>query len=39
MRLVLRSMTKLEAENDMKAEYLRTCCGDSSLCNDEELAW
>jgi hypothetical protein len=37
--LVLRSMVKSEAENNMKAEFLKTFCGDSSLCSDEEHAW
>jgi hypothetical protein len=32
-------MVKLEAENDMEAEFLRTCNGGSSLCDEEELGW
>jgi hypothetical protein len=36
---VLQSMVKLEAENDMEAEFLMTSNGGSSLCGDEELAW
>jgi hypothetical protein len=36
---VLRSMVKLEMENDMEAEFLMTSNRDSSLCDDEELAW
>jgi hypothetical protein len=36
---VLRSMVKLEAENDMEAEFPMTSNRDSSLCDDEELAW
>jgi hypothetical protein len=32
-------MVKLEAENDMEAEFLMTSNGGSSLCGDEELAW
>jgi hypothetical protein len=39
MRRVLRSMVKLEAENDTKAESLRTSNGGLSLCGNEELAW
>jgi hypothetical protein len=35
---VLRSMMKLDAENDMETEFLMTSNGDSSLCDDEELA-
>jgi hypothetical protein len=34
MRLVLRSMVKSEAKYGMKAEFLRTCSGDLSLCGD-----
>jgi hypothetical protein len=30
-------MVKLEAENDMKTEFLKTDKGDLSICGDEEL--
>jgi hypothetical protein len=36
---VLRSMVKLEADNDMEAEFLMNSNGGSSLCSNEELAW
>jgi hypothetical protein len=39
MTLVLLFMVKSVAENDMKAEFLRTCSGDLSLCGDDELVW
>jgi hypothetical protein len=30
---------KSEAKNGMKAKFLMTSNGGSSLCGDEELAW
>jgi hypothetical protein len=37
MRHVLQPMVKLEAENDMKTDFLKTENGDLSICGDEEL--
>jgi hypothetical protein len=39
MGLVLWSMVKSDAENDMETEFLMTTSGGSSLRGDEELAW
>jgi hypothetical protein len=36
---VLRSMVKLEAENDRTTKILRTSVQGSSLCGDVVLAW
>jgi hypothetical protein len=32
-------MVKLEAENDMQAEFLMTSNDGLSLCDDDKLAW